>query len=247
MDEAGYTANWESDKDAQPYFCLAGFMCEADKYVELCNEAKEFVESLGLEHQEDPIGRGFELKGSALIRGAKFWKQNQELRDKVVAFMFEVLAREHCDAFVTYLDKQKYYRTECPYSRSYRWLAERIQGALRYHSDYGFVIYDQNYVLEKTMTADTARLAVSGSSFMRFNHDWGGYETGVLATDRIMGFASTNSRYTFGINIADLIAACAYQHFVNRMESPDPDWSMLHPNLYQYDGRTDGWGLKEVF
>lgn len=111
FDESGYSKSWKEDIEAQPFYVLAGFLVEADVYIDASENLRRKVNEIGLEKLEHPLGLGFEIKAHEIAKGKGWWKHHNDERNAFIPprVQWHNLPRSH---------RQKEARIEIRISRS---------------------------------------------------------------------------------------------------------------------------------
>lgn len=250
MDESGYSSNWQSDMEKQPYYVLAAICLPCDNLVSVYDAIRKKIHDLGLKIKgaKEPLGLGFEIKASDIARGAGYWRRNNRKRNVVRNTMLSAPAQYGGTAFVAIIDKaahkNRYTNPADPCRLSFEFICERLQHFLTDVNNYGIIIYDQNKRYEHTLQNDAASLVRNGSLLL--------YQSRYLQTmvmkqfriSRVIEFTTGNSKNSVGLQIADFYATSTYRYFKSKKPVHCGWWRTLRSSLYRKGNKLYGVGCK---
>jgi hypothetical protein len=250
LDEAGYTPDWKSGIEEQPYYVLSAVSVPVDILPSAYDTVRKEIEDMKLPGQRTPLGRGFEIKARDVAQGSGWWRDHNEERNQVRDLMLSFPKNFDGTAFVVIVDKKahlyKYAFPEDPYLLALQFIFERLEFFLRDNDDFGYCVYDQNKRLEKAIQAQANQLMVEGSHGIRY---WGNiivlpFEF-TLEIGHILEISFGDSRYSIGLQVADYFATMTYTYYKSGKPAKCGWWELLLESLHRKDGKLLGIGLKE--
>jgi hypothetical protein len=244
MDEAGYSYDWKSDIDTQPFYVASAVCVPSPSYPEACKTVRKEIDSLKLPGADKPIGQGFEIKARDIAQGKGWWRDHEKERNQVRNLMLSFPTVYDGTAFVVVVDKKKhwahYANPADPSLLSFQFLFERLQWYLSEIDDHSVCIYDQNKRMEDALHGFSATLMREGVDII---HNIWGIHT--LEINRIVEFTLGKSQNSIGLQVADFFSTLTNFYYKDGKPSPRGWWDTLVSSLYKKGGKLVGCGLKE--
>jgi len=249
MDESGYSLNWQSDLETQPYYVVSAVCFPSEQLSAVYKKIREEVINLNIEGTSRALGHGFEIKARDISRGSGYWGTHNDERNAVRKTMLAVPRKYDGTAFVVIIDKrahkEHYAWPADPYELSLEFIFERLQMFLSDIGDYGICIYDQNKRVEDALQNAAANLIREGSELIYFSRFYNLLVIKRFRIDRIIEFSLGRSEYSVGLQVADFFATMTYAYMKDGKPSPCGWWDVLESSLYRKDGKLQGVGYKE--
>jgi len=248
IDESGYVANWEKGIDEQPFYTLSAISLPADQVSHMYEGARHAIGTFALPGKPGTLGHGFEIKARDIARGNGWWGKHETERNSMRQLMLSLPAKYSGSALLVVVDKQKhldqYAYPENPYMLALKFMFERLQAIAKEKNDYVQCIYDHNTRLDAEIQSSKATLVRDGSLIEHYSTYSGEFRSTTQQLDRILDVSFGESRNSIGLQVADFYATFTYQYY-KRGEPPACGWwDTLYANLYRYNSKVDGWGLK---
>lgn len=248
MDEAGYTLDWESDIDQQPFYVASAVCIPADQLPGLYQWARRELAALESPDEDQPIGLGHEIKARDIARGTGWWRDHNVERNIVRDLFLLAPIKASGTAFVAVIDKAKhqakYVTPANPYFLAMTFVLERVDLFLSQNSDYAYCIYDQNKRIEPEIYQHSAYLIREGSLLMYFSSFSDSLVVKKNRLSHILELSSGVSENSIGLQVADYFATMTYQYFTRGKPDECGWWDTLVSSLNVHDGTLHGIGLK---
>jgi len=246
MDESGYSFDWETSLNEQPYYVLSAVCFNSQDIPSVYNGIRNDIRNLHLENVPNLLGQGFEIKAHNIANGSGYWKKHNKERNAIRKIMLEAPRKYNGTAFVAAIDKmrhvERYIYPENPYHLALQFIFERLEHYLsRIIDDYALCIYDQNKRMEDVLQELTISLKREGSAIHKSS--WSTPEIKVQI-DRIYDFTFGRSENSVGLQIADFFATMTYAY----LKSDKKQcwwWNTLEASLCHKDNKLEGIGYKE--
>ena len=248
MDESGYATDWVKSIDDQPFYVLSSVIVDFDLIPQAYDDLRSEIEQIGVDQPADALGKGTEIKGSAVAKGSGWWRHHNNERN-AVREAFLSFPRNHSGcAILVVVDKhahlKQYSEPEDPSLLALRFALERIERVLEERDDHAVIIYDQNKRIELPLYKTSADLVRDGSQITYFSSYWGDEVQYTYSLNRVQEMTLCNSKNSLGIQVADFFATCAYQHFKANQPQTCGWWDVLESSLHRKSGQVKGYGLK---
>lgn len=247
FDESGYSKSWKEDIEAQPFYVLAGFLVDADVYIDASENLRSKVNEIGLEKLEHPLGLGFEIKAHEIAKGNGWWKHHTDERNALRELMLSFPLECNGTTFLVVIDKKKhalkYAFPDLPHEKAFQFMFERIQWFLLDQQAFAVCAYDQTKFLDDDQHNASMGLMRDGSTVSYWS-EYYGHVSEKFAIDRVKEFYLGKSENSLGIQVADYSATFGYQYFKGGRPDKCGWWETISKSLYKKDGKVDGFGLK---
>ncbi len=249
LDESGYSRNWKRQINEQPFYVLSAVCLPVGNVPAAYQRLSTEIGEMNLPGQQQPLGRGFEIKARDIAQGSGWWRNHNDERNQVRGLFLSFPQQEGGAAFVVVVDKaahlDRYAFPENPYLLSLQFIMERLQRYLDDCDDYGYCVYDQNDRLTKCLQEHTDLLLAEGSRGVYFDQLWGEFFEFILPIERIIELSFGNSKSSIGLQVADFFATMTNTYYKSGKPANCGWWNLLTQSLYQRNGRLLGIGLKE--
>lgn len=247
LDESGFAKNWKESINDQPFHVLGGVLIDSQAYFSASNSLRDAVMGLGLEKMGHPLGHGFEIKAKEIAKGAGWWKNNEEKRNKLREFMLSFPKQYGGTSFLVVIDKQKHINQYAfpapPHEVAFQYMFERLQWKLMELKDEAICVYDQTKFLDDDLHNASVGLMRDGSP-VQYWSEFYGYVSGKFKIDLVKEFYLGKSDNSIGLQVADYVATFGYQYFRGGKPNNCGWWETLVGGLYTKDGKLEGHGLK---
>lgn len=249
IDECGYQKNWKDAKNMQqqPVHVTAAVAVDSKDVSHIYTSIRGKISNLQLPHTNASlIGKGEEIKASAVDRGEGLWGKLSQLRDKVRQSYLDHSGK--VTYFVVCIDKvrhkARYPSPIDPADFALKLLFERIQGFLNDHQRQGIVLIDANKREEAAQRSLIARFLRLGSAGFGISKFYGALYQWRLQMANILEVHFGNSKYSIGLQVADFVARHIYSWWKSGKSPRYPGWNYIEQNLWKYPNHN-GWGFKE--
>lgn len=248
FDESGYSKSWLEDMDKQPFHVLAGFLVDANDYVNSCEALRTEVQNINLDKLPYPLGLGFEIKAQEIAKGSGWWKSHNDERNRLRELMLSFPTSSSGVGFLVVIDKlahaKKYNNPEPPHKIAFQFIFERLQWYLIECKEHAVCIYDQTKFLDDDLHKASMGLMRDGSSLTYWSDFYQGQVNSKFQIDRIKEFYLGLSENSLGIQVADYLSTFGYQYFKGGCPQDCGWWETLSNSLYKKNGKADSFGLK---
>lgn len=247
LDESGFSKNWTADIDSQPFYVLAAFLIDSEKYFHGCDLLRNNIKNKPSLNGKFPLGHGFEIKASDISQGRgklrNLIADRNYFRDQMLTFPNTNAGK----VFLVVVDKRKhlnrYLYPELPHEQAFKYILERLQKYLKSENDTAVCVYDQTKFLDDKMHSNSTELIRQGSEYTYLS-DYYGRVKGNLKIDSVKEFYLGKSDNSIGIQIADFYATYTYQYFKKKCPEDCGWWQTITENLHNNNGVINGYGLK---
>lgn len=247
LDESGFAKNWKESINDQPFHVLGGVLIDSQAYFSASKSLCDAVMGLGLEKMDHPLGHGFEIKAKEIAKGAGWWKNNEEKRNKLRELMLSFPKQYGGTSFLVVIDKQKhknqYASPDPPHELAFQFMFERLQWKLMELKDEAICVYDQTKFLDDDLHNASVGLMRDGSP-VQYWSEFYGYVSKKFRIDLVKEFYLGKSDNSIGLQVADYVATFGYQYFRRGKPNNCGWWETLVGGLYINDGKLEGHGLK---
>lgn len=252
LDEAGYSPDWKSDVENQPFYSLSAVCLPSDRLSEAYQDTRNTISSIDMPGERPPLGKGFEIKSSDIVRGSGWWHEHNDERNLVRNTFLEMPCKYDGTAILVIIDKRahldKYASPDNPYMLALEFIMERIDSYLARKGDLGYCIYDHNKRIVDMLDQGMANLTAEGTSGIYYNRYFGEIFEFRQEINNILELSFGNSANSIGLQSADYYATLSYQYYKKGQPEPCGWWDSLTNCLDTKDGKADGdllgYGLK---
>lgn len=248
LDEAGYTFDWTSAMEDQPFYVLGAVVLPADNLPPAYSALRQAEQQIQLPEASVPLGQGREIKAREVATGSGWWRSHNSERNGIRDLMLTWPTTHEGTAILVVVDKkahhEKYYTPDSPYLLALQFMLERLQHYLTARNDHGYCVYDHNKRLEAEVHAKAIGLIREGSDITYYSSFYGGEVYTKMTLPNVLELALGDSQNSLGLQVADFFATFGYQYFKQGKPDPCGWWTTLRSNLDSKGGVIDGIGLK---
>lgn len=249
IDESGYTPDWRSGIDAQPFYVGSAVCLPSDAIPHFYSSLRRGIDELNLPVKSPPLGLGFEIKAREIARGSGWWGEHNDQRNRVRDLFLSSPRRSEGVAFVASIDKcahfAKYVEPADPYMLALTFVLERLEMYLWGVDDHACCVYDHNTRIGTQVQDHTAELIRDGSLLIYDSRIFKEFVTMRFRLPHILEVALGDCKYSIGLPVADYFATMAYHFYIQGSPVPCGWWDLPCQNLHQKEGTLQGIGLKE--